>query len=301
MNIVKEKYDPESVDIDIYLPEMQDELDVRLWDRNNVLNPNIAKRLLKIATDFMSGLGLENIQIADIIVTGSLANYNWSAYSDIDLHIVVNYSDVDENFDLVKDFFNAVKSLWNRKHNVKIFDYDVEIYVQDADEKHVSTGIYSVLFNRWNIEATRERSTNIDLDNVKIKVASFVDQTDRAEHLFQEGNFDDAYVSAKYLKERIARMRQSGLAKGGQYSVENLAFKILRRSGYIGKLITIRTDAYDKINSIEDAENVSATAFSAHIKGTPGINESDIDISAGTLKESKKVRITVKKSGRTFK
>ena len=34
-------------------------------------------------------------------------------------------------------------------------------------------------------------------------------------------------------------MRKSGLAKGGEFSVENLAFKELRNSGYIAIVVKI--------------------------------------------------------------
>ena len=40
----------------------------------------------------------------------------------------------------------------------------------------------------------------------------------------------------------------------GEYSVENLAFKTLRRNGYLEKLSNAKTDAYDKMMSIEDKE-----------------------------------------------
>ena len=46
-------------------------------------------------------------------------------------------------------------------------------------------------------------------------------------------------------------MRQSGLEESGIYSPENLAFKMLRRSGDIEQLFSIYTQAYDKIYSLD--------------------------------------------------
>jgi DNA repair protein RadC len=41
-------------------------------------------------------------------------------------------------------------------------------------------------------------------------------------------------------------MRSTGLEEEGIYSVENLAFKLLRNSGQIGKLMSFQSDSYDK-------------------------------------------------------
>lgn len=53
----------------------------------------IRKRLIKIARDFISNIDeFPEIRIYDIILVGSLAQFNWSKYSDVDLHVVVDYS-----------------------------------------------------------------------------------------------------------------------------------------------------------------------------------------------------------------
>ena len=36
--------------------------------------------------------------------------------------------------------------------------------------------------------------------------------------------------------DRVKRMRRCGLEDGGEFSTENLAFKILRRNGYLARL-----------------------------------------------------------------
>jgi hypothetical protein len=45
--------------------------------------------------------------------------------------------------------------------------------------------------------------------------------------------------------------RQSGLDKDGEFSYENLVFKFLRRSGYIGKFFDTSNKALDKELSVE--------------------------------------------------
>ena len=60
-------------------------------------------------------------------MTGSLANYNWSKFSDIDLHIIVNYEDIDDNSELVKDYVTAKRIVWNDTHDIKIYGFEVEV------------------------------------------------------------------------------------------------------------------------------------------------------------------------------
>ena len=48
------------------------------------------------------------------------------------------------------------------------------------------------------------------------------------------------------LRKKIKKFRQSGLDSGGEYSYENLTFKLLRRNGYIEKLMGIKTSIRNK-------------------------------------------------------
>jgi len=47
-------------------------------------------------------------------------------------------------------------------------------------------------------------------------------------------------------------MRSAGLEDEGIYSIENLAFKLLRNSGQIGKLMTLGSDSYDNLMGYGD-------------------------------------------------
>ena len=122
-----EEVEPESF-------EKQAELNPKFW-QDKKLNKNIFKRLMKIAREFLDGLGVE-LQMEDLRFTGSLANYNWSKYSDIDLHIVVDFSKIDENTELVKSFFDNARMRWNDLHDITIYGAEVEIYVENVGDIH---------------------------------------------------------------------------------------------------------------------------------------------------------------------
>ena len=210
------------------------------------MRDEIKKRLLEIADDFIEFLGIEFF-IHDIILTGSLANYNWSDFSDVDLHILIDFKETEYKLDILKEFFDSKKNLWNKNHDIKIKKYDVELYVQDVEEKHLSSGVYSVLHDKWIV--TPEKS-NPKIDDRKIieKGEEYANQIDDLISKSKDG--EDVSKGIDNLKDKIKRFRQSGLDDGGEYSYENLTFKLLRRNGYIEKLINLKSEVTDKKLSI---------------------------------------------------
>ena len=159
---IGEEVEPESF-------EKNTTLEPRLW-RDNKLDQTARKKMLKIAEDFMDDLEIST-EIEDIRLTGSLANYNWSKYSDVDLHIVIDFSLLDDDLGLVKAYFDEARVRWNNEHNIKIAGYDVEIYVEDKAEKHESSGIYSVTSDDW-VVTPDPTDVSIDFDTARKKPAS---------------------------------------------------------------------------------------------------------------------------------
>lgn len=244
----------------------QDEKIVKTFQTNDVLSPqifiktengykmdtSIRKRLLEISDDFIDSLGVEFF-IHDIVLTGSLSNYNWSEYSDVDLHVLIDFNEikgVDNTSNvlqtIIKEFFDAKKNIWNEKHDIKIKGFDVELYVQDVDEPHISSGVYSVLNDEWVVEPKKD-TPNIDDRKILEKGEEFGKKIDA---LVNSNDKDDILPKIESLRKKIKKFRQSGLEKGGEYSYENLTFKLLRRNGYIEKLLKLKTDITDKKLSI---------------------------------------------------
>tara|TARA_B100000287_G_C20617704_1_gene774678 strand:+ start:113 stop:1054 length:942 start_codon:yes stop_codon:yes gene_type:complete len=227
---------------------INDDLKSSFW-RNNTLDPAVAQKLLEIATKFFDELGLEGAELEDVTFTGSLANYNWTNYSDVDLHLLVDFSKVDDNTELVREFFNAKTSLWNKTHNIHVLRHEVELYVQDINEDHHSTGVFSIKNDKWIAEPIRIEP-KIDTDMVKRKIKSFIDMIERVEDEFDDKNYEKTYNMAKNLARKIKKFRQSGLEDKGEYSNENLTFKFLRNKGHIKILYDTRNKSYDKMMSL---------------------------------------------------
>jgi uncharacterized protein YeeX (DUF496 family) len=229
----------------------KDELNPELWDENKKLRDEVRERLLDIAEKFIKPtLGADAI-IKDITFTGSLANYNYSDLSDIDLHIIIDFADINKDKEMVRKYFNAVKALWNSLHDIRIKGFEVEAYVQGADEPHTSTGVYSVQDDNWLKEPTQTEA-EIDEDSISNKSDSLIDQIEQALKLMEKDSTKEAFERAESLMEKIKKLRKAGLETNGEYSVENLAFKTLRNTGYLKKLSDLKREAYDKLMSLDE-------------------------------------------------
>ena len=84
--------------------EVKDSLHPKFWIVEDTLHPQISKRLIEISQDFLEGLDIE-VELKDLRFTGSLASFSWSTYSDIDLHLVVDFDSLDEDTDFIRDYF----------------------------------------------------------------------------------------------------------------------------------------------------------------------------------------------------
>ncbi len=228
---------------------INDDLKSSLW-QGELLDPAVSQKLLAIATRFFDDLALEGAILEDVTFTGSLANYNWTKYSDIDLHLLVDFSKVDDNIELVREFFNAKTSLWNKMHNIEVLDHEVELYVQDVSEDHHSTGVFSIKNDQWVARPVRVEP-EVDTDMVKRKISSFIDMIERVEDEFDDKNYQKAYDMSINLAKKLKNFRASGLEEVGEYSNENLTFKYLRNKGFIKTLYETRNESYDKMMSIQ--------------------------------------------------
>jgi hypothetical protein len=223
--------------------KFNDKLNPKIWGSDEHLLPEVRNKLLEIAEDFREFLGITDLQLKDITVSGSNAAYTYTPHSDIDLHLVVDLPEADAS-EVYRELFDAKKYQYNDQHNIKIGGYDVELYVQDANKPHHSQGIYSILHNDW-IDVPKRRKTNIDDVSARSK---YKDLEQRIEQAVASDDYD--VMSA--LSAKIRDMRQSGLDQHGEFGPENLAFKMLRSQGKIKQLYDARNAAKDQLLSLDE-------------------------------------------------
>ena len=235
---------------------VRDKLNPEIWltsKKESKMKPEIRERLLDIANQFVEFLDVP-VFVDDVIMTGSLANYNWSNYSDVDLHIIVDFTQFpEEQIELFQKLFTLKKILFNTNHDITIKNFEVELYAQDEKEIHTSSGVYSVLFDEW---ITKPEKINVKVDNTVLmnKVKSWTEKIDEVIEDAEEGN--DLKKSKEIidkLKKKIKDYRGEGLSGDGEFSYENLVFKFLRRNGYIEKLFNFEDKLIDKTLSLENS------------------------------------------------
>jgi murein DD-endopeptidase MepM/ murein hydrolase activator NlpD len=229
-------------------------LNPKVWVKDNKstkLKPEIREKLLDIAYEFIEFLGIDII-VSDVHMTGSMANYNWSKYSDFDLHVIADLEQFPkEQLDLYKELFKLKKTLFNSDHNIKIYGYDVELYLQDSNEPHFSTGVYSVIYNKW-LTPPKKGDFKADKEVLMSKVNQWTEKIDEVIDSAKGKDLEEALKLLGGFKDKLKKYRQSGLEGGGELSYENLVFKYLRRNGYIEKLFNFENEKVDKELSLEE-------------------------------------------------
>ena len=236
---------------------VKDELNSEIWDyigsendKEPNLKPEIDKKLLEIADNFINFLGVD-VDIEDITMTGSLSNYNWSSFSDIDLHVLIDFDSVNIDKKVLRELFNAKQGMWNSLHDIEVYGYEVELYAQDANEPHFSTGVYSVMNNEWLVSPNRIEDT-FDGDKLLQKSLTWMDMIDGVERKSYLKDPDETLKMIQKIKDKLKKFRKCGLEDKGEFSYENLVFKFLRRNGYLGKLSELKNKITDDTLSLEE-------------------------------------------------
>lgn len=204
-----------------------------LWEDGD-LRPEIQQKLLKIAAAFEEFVGVD-ITVTDITVTGSNANYTWTKYSDLDLHLIVPGTPTESE----RELYSAKKSLWSEQHDITIKGLPVECYIQGSEEPHHSTGVYSISKQRWLVTPKKVKP-NIDDAAVDAKKTQIMRDVESA-------LLGKDLERLRAVKDKITQMRKAGLERAGEWSVENLVFKVLRNLGVIDQIT-------EKIRELEDQE-----------------------------------------------
>ena len=216
-------------------------LNPKIWYSNN-LRREVELKLLEIAKAFVEFINIPNLKLVDITLSGSNASYNYNDKSDLDLHLIVDEN--DECYQPLKELFLAKKSLFNDQHDISIRGINVEVYVQEKSQPHISNGIYSVIKDKW-LKQPKPIIANPDVTNAQHKYEYMKFE------IIQAIKSDDLEEINK-IKSKIKEMRQSGLAKHGEFSSENLAFKMLRNQGLLDQLYSSAIVAQDKRLSLPD-------------------------------------------------
>ena len=213
-----------------------DNLNPKLF-RGQHLQPEVELQLKNIAQDFLQEIGIHDLDVRDITISGSNAAYSYTDHSDLDLHILVNMKDLPDD-EVYREFFTAKKDLYNDSHDITINGIPVELYIQDATEPVTSLGEYSIKDKKW-LRLPTKRRANFDQNATKAKYEKLLDVIEKTLE-------SDKISKVNKVLKKIRQYRQAGLDKGGEFGPENLAYKALRSQGYITRLYDLRDKLHSK-------------------------------------------------------
>jgi len=227
---------------------IKQELNPDVWDGYD-LKEDIHEKLLEIANEFTNSL-YGDFTVYDIVLTGSLASFNWSKYSDFDIHIQIDYKDINEDTELVEMYLDLTCKKWNKEFDVLIYDYEVELFVEDksVERPHIN-GLYSILKNKWVKRPTPTGHKDVDVNTIEKKAIAIMEQVDELEKSLESG--EDVKEEVDKVWDKVKKGRRDGIASpDGEYSIGNLVFKYLRRNEYIGKIILLKKQFVEQKYSI---------------------------------------------------
>jgi hypothetical protein len=232
-DVFDEYINEELKDFDPSLIKFNDELNSNIF-KNEKLKPEVRKVLIRIFNYFMTLIDT-NAVIDSVVITGSIVNYNYNKFSDVDLHILINDNDYNslEEYNQVYELLTTKSKLWNYEHeNLKLYGHNIEIYIQEYNEPHRSSGIYDLISDKWVIKPNKI-SKDIDKDYLKNKLENIVN---KIEVILKT---DDINKLENFIDD-LKKYRKKGLKSEGEYSYENIIYKYIKYLGYMQKLTDLK-------------------------------------------------------------
>lgn len=218
--------------------EPHDELNPKIW-QGDTLMPTVESALIKIARDFKKFIDVP-FDVVDVRVTGGQVSYFYTEHSDLDLHLVADFSSVSCDREAA-ELFDAKRLLYKAKYDITVHGIPVELYVEDLDHPAVSAA-YSVMKRQW-ITRPKQELGPFDVD--KIEHMTRVWDT-----IIRHSLESKDVKTARKTIDLLRKFRQQGLKNQGEYSTANLVYKTLRNSDIIRNLQNFIDQEHDRTLSV---------------------------------------------------
>lgn len=230
-DLLEEDVNPDEIDVSSV--RFHSELNPIIWKKYHgeyLLCPEFREKLLEISEKFSEYIRYNGSKftVEDIILTGSNCNFNYTPTSDLDVHLIVDYDSISEDTELVSQYLYDKKILWSMKNDIKIKNVPIECYAADSSEDYVKgASYYSLLKSEWIVKPD-VKNVNVDMSAVREKASDLMNMIELA-------STED---ELEHVQNKIWRMRSSGLHRKGEFSIENIAYKILRSTGVLEDIKT---------------------------------------------------------------
>ena len=242
-----------------------------LWDSAMHLDPKIRVNLLQMATDFYEKTQFP-APIVDVYLMGSGANYNWTPDSDVDVHVIIDYSKLQMPTETANKTVKTAGAQWNSEHNVLIKGHKVEMNLQNAaEQKPYVTGIYSLIQDKW-LRHPVKIPIHIDKPILKFQYEAMKQYI---QNCVGSGDREQMKAAKKYLDA----YRQYGLDTYGELSYENIIYKMLRARGFIKQLKDSIISVYDQQMTVDEVgeKDINQSQPKINVADNPELGSPDVD------------------------
>lgn len=243
--------------------ELHDTLNPKLWTEGNELKPFVRDRLLKVVDKYIeSSEVLTEQDVIDVELLGSNASYNYTPYSDLDVHLVVNMEAVSCDPALFQLACNAERSNFNKNYDITIKGIEIEMYVEDVKASTASNGIYSLYKDEWIKFPSKITVPNYDNDEEYIKLL------DSWKNLAKTtlANATSASQVQDYINN-LYNLRRTSIMTDGEFGKGNLIFKEIRNLGLLDELKQRQYELSSKELSLESLLESEITLYRGIDKG----------------------------------
>lgn len=233
---------------------LNESINVDVLDKKDKLNPQFFKdnklkelergKMLGLAKKYINALDIDNLKVIDIVFTGSNANYNYTDESDVDIHILVDYSKLGDNVDLIKDLFMQKKDNWSNKYEVTIHKHPTELFVQDKNQPREWSAEYSLIKDKW-IKEPKIHEDEINDEKIEKEAKKYMGEIDSIIKSYNKKNSDKVLEELEKIRIKIKDMRGDSLNdEKTEFAEGNLVFKLLRNNNYFDKMQEFKKKIY---------------------------------------------------------
>lgn len=218
--------------------EQHQELNPKIWDGFE-LRPEVESKLKQIEDWFLEYIELP-VRVIDARLVGSNASYNYTDQSDIDLHLVVDFEELNASKEILQLLFNSQKAAFNETYDISIKGQDVELYVEDVNASTMSNGIYSITQGDW---VRKPEYKEIPEVNLEPELGLY---KERIEQIFENPTLEEVLQ----MIDELYLLRKDSIIDG-EWSRGNLIFKEIRNLGYLDNLKIKRDELKSQELSLE--------------------------------------------------
>lgn len=222
--------------------QVHDTLNPKLFDtESKKLLPEVRQKIVQIVANFEEYINVP-IEILDIQLVGSNVSYNYTDTSDLDVHIIASFENLEADEEILQALYDVKKTNFNKETDIKIRGVDIEIYVQNVNSATISNGIYSVCNNEWVKEPKPIKS--VTKHNTEAEVEKW---GKKIKQVIESGDHD----SIQNCINNLYLIRHNSLAVDGEYGKGNQIFKDIRSNGWLQALKEASLKSLSKKLSLE--------------------------------------------------